>query len=679
MTDQSDPRAGIEAAIAALEAQRPVLGDVAVDAALAGLRQKLGELEQAERRPKPAEPRADTAERKFVTVLFADISGFTALSEITDPESVRDIINACFDTFVPIVVRYGGTVDKFIGDEIMALFGAPASHEDDPARALFAALDMMSALKLFNRQRETDLGVHIGINSGLVIAGGLGSKGRQQYSVMGDPVNVAARLETLSDTGQIFVGPDTYQLVEHLFDFEALPPVAIKGKHKLLPIYQLLRPKRESETGRGLSGLRSPLVGRELQMDRLLGLMADLSQGRGRTIAIAGEAGIGKSRLIAELRNESSADNDWIEGRALSYTDCMGYWTARNLLQNLLGVAEDADLEEVGRRLNKAVAEVCPDELAEVYPYLGHFLDVPLEQSMVERVLYLEPQQLQSRVHRAFETFIKARALCYPQILVWEDLHWSDPSSLNMLGSLMHLPQECPLLMLLLFRPRESDRIWEWHQKLSEDYPESYETISLEPLSRGDSGRLVANLLHIEGLPEETRQLLLDKSEGNPFFLEEILRSLLDAGIVVLEGRRARAKRAISHVDVPNTLQGVIAARVDRLPAGDKQTLQMAAVIGRIFQQSVLAFLAEQQQCAGGLEESLDLFQYRELVNPYHGRSFGLEYIFKHALTHEVTYRSLLRSRRRTLHKNTALAIEETFPEHPRTSHSLAEGGGQSG
>ena len=147
MTDQPDPRADIEAAIAALEAQRPVLGDAAVDAALAGLRQKLGELEQAERRPKPAEPQADTAERKFVTVLFADISGFTALSEITDPESVRDIINACFDTLVPIMVRYGGTVDKFIGDEIMALFGAPAAHEDDPARALFAALDMMSALE----------------------------------------------------------------------------------------------------------------------------------------------------------------------------------------------------------------------------------------------------------------------------------------------------------------------------------------------------------------------------------------------------------------------------------------------------------------------------------------------------------------------------------------------------
>jgi len=239
-------------------------------------------------------------ERRVVTVMFADISGFTVMSEKMDPEQVRSLMNNCFDQLVPIVEKYGGVVDKFIGDEIMALYGAPVAHEDDPARALRTALDIMDTLERFNAEHGTDLGMHAGINTGLMVAGGIGSQGRQQYSVMGDTVNLAARLEAASERGEIFVGPDTYAMAEPLFDFEALAPIEVKGKAKPVQVYKLLRAKTERGKVRGLAGLGSPMVGRDMELSALQNMSEAVQAGLGRIALIIGEPGLGKSRLIAE-------------------------------------------------------------------------------------------------------------------------------------------------------------------------------------------------------------------------------------------------------------------------------------------------------------------------------------------------------------------------------------------
>src|SRR2546421_10021805 len=292
----------LNASIAALEAQRAMLGDAVVDPAIAALRQQISQTTAAIEKETPED------ERKLVTIVFADISGFTALSEKKDPEEVRELMNACFQSLVPIVQKYEGMIDKFIGDEIMALFGAPVAHEDDPERALRAGLEMMDVIAGINRTRGTELGLHIGINSGPVIAGQIGAENRRDYSVMGDAVNLAARLEDASERGQIFVGPSTYQQTAHAFEFEKIPPLSLKGKEQPVQVHRLIRAKTSAKSKRGIEGLRTELVGRDSELNRIKDALVSLASGEGGICAVFGEAGVGKSRLIAEARAAARED-----------------------------------------------------------------------------------------------------------------------------------------------------------------------------------------------------------------------------------------------------------------------------------------------------------------------------------------------------------------------------------
>ncbi len=645
-------REQLEQAIAALNAQRTILGDAVVEAALGPMRRQLAELEEAERKPAPA----FEGERKLVTVMFADISGFTALAETMDPEAVRELTNACFDHLVPIVEKYEGTVDKFIGDEIMALFGAPVAHENDPERALRAALEMMESLAAFNSARGTDLGLHVGINTGLVIAGGIGSEGRQQYSVMGDTVNLAARLEDVSERGEIFVGSDTYRLVAPLFEFESLEPIRVKGKAEPVAIHRLLTTRAVRGKMRGIEGLRSAMVGRGAELEQLGAAIGALQEGQGSAISIIAEAGLGKSRLVAEARQASSAEVAWVEGRALSYTQGMSYWIARDVLRALLGVEADTGLEEISAALRGSIESLLPERGSEdVWPYLAHLLDLPLDEAVAGRIAQFGPQALQERILRAFSGYVRARSQ-QPLVLVWEDLHWADGSSLNLAESLLGLSNEVPLLFLFVFRP-EKEAVWDLHQRVGKAHAETYQVIQLQPLTRDHSASLVQGLLKIENLPDQTRTLILDKAEGNPLFLEELLRSLIDAGMVLVQAERAVATDTIHDlkaIDVPDTVQGVIAARIDRLPANDKYTLQTAAVIGRTFQKLVLKYLLDQEQASIHLDASLDELQRHEFVRLREalagvGISVDLEYIFKHVLTQETAYNSMLIAQRKAL------------------------------
>ncbi|HNT25709.1 MAG TPA: adenylate/guanylate cyclase domain-containing protein, partial [Anaerolineales bacterium] len=252
--------------------------------------------------PDTKAPTPLAGERRVVTVLFADIAGFTSLAESMDPEEVLMRMNECFDILVPIIEKYGGSIDKFIGDEIMALFGAPYAHEDDPVRALRAALEMMKAQQDHNDGRGIQLSLHIGINTGLAIAGGIGSKGRQTYSVLGDAVNVAFRLKSASQPGEILVGPDTFRLTAPLFTFEALDPVQVRGRNEPVSIYRVLEARSQPESLRGLAGLKSPMVGRQAELTHLIDLTKALCSGVGAAALITGEAGLGKSRLVMEWR-----------------------------------------------------------------------------------------------------------------------------------------------------------------------------------------------------------------------------------------------------------------------------------------------------------------------------------------------------------------------------------------
>ena len=643
----------LEAALAALNSQRAALGDEIVNLMIAPLQQQL----QAQRQPPPG----PIGERKLVTIMFADISGFTAMSETLDPEHVRRIMNGCFDALVPCIQRYDGTIDKFIGDAVMALFGAPVAQENHAEAAARAGLDMLVALERFNQAQGTTLGIHIGINTGLVIAGGIGSQDQQQYSVMGDAVNLAARLEDASERGEILVGVSTYRLIAPLFDLETRAPLSLKGKSEPVANYRLMKVRSVPGALRGFSGLRSPLVGRSYEQSRLQEAAAALSEGRGARFAILGDAGIGKSRLISELRQTRPGTVAWVEGAALSYTAQTSFFLARQLLLGLIGLRAAADPLEIDAALRASVEATIDEDPTSVFMTLARLLDLPLPQAatIFEGVT---PQGVRSRMLGAYRDYVRARAQKGPLVMVWDDLHWADPSSLALLDLLMPLSDEAPLLLVLVLRADEGPA-----QNLINDavavYGRRFEVLRLAPLSSLDSERLIDHLLNVELLPSVTRQLILDKAEGNAFFIEEIIRSLIDADLIVLEGGEIRTREQVGDlrgVDIPPTLQGVIAARIDRLPMLDKQTLQMAAVIGRLFQRLVLARLHEQRaQPAGSLEEQLMRLLERELI-----RGGGdADYAFTHAATHDVAYSTLLLEQRKRLHRATAEAIEALFPQ----------------
>ncbi len=641
----------LSAAIAGLELQRSNLGDAVVDPAIAALREQLAQLETG---------RASAAdERKLVTIVFADVSGFTALSEKLDPEKVHELINACFDWLVPVVQKYDGTIDKFIGDEIMALFGAPVAHEDDAERALRAALDMMDAIVAFNRANGTELDLHLGINTGLVVAGQIGGHNRRDYSVMGDAVNLAARLEDASSVGEIFVGPATYRLTQRIFDFEPVAPLKLKGKESPVEVHRLLGAKVVPKSTRGIEGLHAPLVGRDEELEEIRRALADLGDGQGSMLAILGEAGLGKSRLIAETRALLPANVTWAEGRALSFTAGMSYWLAREIVLSLLNVKPEAAQSEIAAALQKSL-----NGQSELYPFLARLMELPMDAVAEERVKFLSSEALRTGILEALRGYICRCAQREPLVLVWEDLHWCDPSSWEVLERLVPLSNEVPFLLLCAAR-LEDNRLLEVLQE--NDGSGVRHVIRLSPLTRDESGSLIQQLLKIENFPARMRELILNRAEGNPFFVEELLRSLIDAGAIVLEGDRAAATREIDAMEIPETLQGVLAARIDRLPLDNKQTLQRASVIGRIFQRRVLAYLYKERATLR-LEASLGELQRREFIQSREqqaSETAGLEegeYIFKHGITHDVAYDSMLFARRKELHQLVAEAIEALFP-----------------
>ncbi len=656
-------RTRLEQAIATLESQRATLGDAVVDASIAAIQKQLAD---SKAEPKPAE----SGERKLVTVMFADISGFTALSEKMDPEAVRDLMNRCFDRLVPCIQHYDGTIDKFIGDEVMALFGAPVAHENDPERALRAALEMQAALAKFNAENQTQLGIHFGINTGLVLAGGIGSSGQQEYSVMGDAVNLAARLEDISERGQVLAGPDTYRLTAPLFEFEALAPVSVKGKAEPVAVYRLTGAKSGVVSVRGLErkGLSSPLVGRGAEFEKLKNCLAALQKDRGGIVGVIGEAGLGKSRLMAELRR-SAQDTQWLEGKTLSFGQTISYWPFQEIVRAYAGIDEDDAELEAWAKLESKIVALFPDTALDILPYLATLLAVEVQGEYVERVKYLDGDALGKRLFLAMRRFVERLARLQPLVLAFEDLHWMDASSVELLEHILALVREAPLLVIGVSRPDPDTAGARLQKVCAEKYTDCYTEIRLVPLSQLESTQLVNNLLAIDDLPLQARKTMTQKAEGNPFFIEEIIRSLLDQGAIVRDPAtgRWRATAQIETVHIPDTVQGVIMARIDRLDEEVKQALRVAAVIGRNF---LYRILRDVDMADSALDEHLLQLQQVELIREKE-LAPELEYIFKHALAQEATYESILLQKRRELHGRVAAAVEALFAERPDEFYSL--------
>jgi len=527
-------------------------------------------------------------ERRLVSVLFADISGFTALSAQLDAEEVCRLLNSCFDTLVPIAEHYGGVVDKFIGDQVMVLFGAPVAYEDDPMRALHAALDMMQAIAELNAQHGTHLEIHIGVNTGLVVAGQIGSRGRRQYTVIGDAVNLAARLQEAAPQGQILVGPDTHRRTGPLFEFAPPSALAVKGKSEAVQAYRLLGRKAQPGSVRGLAGLRSPMVGRSAELEHLVHLTTAALAGRGGAVVITGEAGLGKSRLVAEW--QAACANSaalWIQGQCLSYGQALPYHLLVALLRSLIGVPTGASETEIRTALRNLLRKLGGPS-RDVYAYLGHLLSIRLEGADKERVRALDPQAMQAQYLTSLRQVLKSLATHGPVVLVSEDIHWADPASAEILIRLLPVALDLPILFCFVTRPESASPGWKLVTTTREVLRDRACELPLRALGETDSRQLIANLLQVEAIPEAVRTLILQRAEGNPFFVEEVIRMLIERGAIAHEEGRWIARHEITAIEVPDNLQALLLARIDRLPAEVRNVLRVAAVIGRQFSVRVL-------------------------------------------------------------------------------------------
>ena len=549
--------------------------------------------------PAPAGAAVGGSERRRITVLFADLAGSTAIAERMDPEDWTAVVGQAFSRMNATVERYDGTIARLMGDGLLAFFGAPVAHEDDPERAVRCGLDMVHAIgelgAAHHAKHGVDLQVRVGINTGPVVVGIVGTDAAHEYTAMGDAVNVAARMQALAPPGGVLVTAATHRFIAPLVDSRDVGLLEIKGKADAVQAFEVIRLKPGATSPRGLAGIRSPMIGRDDQLARLSALFSVARARQGRIVSVLGDPGIGKSRLLAEFRGAVEVVDPsarWVEGRCLSYGQTLPYHLVLDLVRSMFGVSASADEPETRAALGRGLRELIGESWAEPYAYLGHLLSIQLEPEMQARVAAL-PGEAMKRYVSSLATAIRAESARAPMVLVCEDLHWADPASVDTLLALLPLLADLPVVCITTSRVERSAEGWRLITGARDLFGEALTEIRLDPLSSEDSRTLVANLLQIESLPVATRELILTKAEGNPFFVEEVIRMLVDRGLIVRQDDRWVATAKVADVELPDTLQGLLLARIDRLPPESRRTLRVASVIGRQFGVMLLERLLE--------------------------------------------------------------------------------------
>ena len=590
-------------------------------------------------------------ERKQVTVLFADVSGFTSLSERLDPEDVHGLMTQAFELMLAEVHRYEGTVNQFLGDGIMALFGAPIAHEDHAQRAVHAALGIRKALEghreEIQRIRGISFRVRQGLNTGLVVVGSIGSDLRMDYTAVGDTTNVAARLQQTTEPGRIVISEATYRLAAGYFYTRPLGELSLKGKAEPVKAWEVIsareaRTRLEVEAERGLS----PFVGRERELQLLLECFEKVKAGHGQVVFLVGEPGIGKSRLLYELRRRLGEEATWVEGRCMSLGRDMGFHPLIDLLKRNFRIEESDPEATIAKKVDRGVL-LLGEDLRPTLPYLRYLLSVdPGDRA----VAAMDPRARRGEIFDAVRKLTIRGSQVRPHVVVLEDVHWMDKATEEYLRFFADSVPTSRLLLILTYRTGYAHPLGE----------RTYHTrIALDVLPTDASVEMVRGALGTQSLPEDLRALILRKAEGHPFFIEEVVKSLREVGAIRQQGDGYVLAKRLEEVVVPDTIQDVIMARIDRLEEAPKRTLQLASVIGREFTRRLLDRIAEIRERT---EECVQVLKAIELILE---KSLfpELAYMFKHALTHEVAYGSLLVHRRKDLHRLIGLAVEELYAD----------------
>jgi class 3 adenylate cyclase/tetratricopeptide (TPR) repeat protein/ribosomal protein L40E len=670
--------------------------------------------------PADIEPHAHEEQRRVVTVLFADLTSSTAIADALDAEDARDLLAGFFAEMTRQIHRHGGTVEKYIGDAVMAVFGLPTVHEDDPMRAVRAALDMQAGLRHYNERRSAlspstpALQMRIGINTGEVVAASGSAEGRD-FLITGDPVNVAARLQQIAMPGSIVVGARTYRGTSGAVVYKQLPNVAVKGKSRPLRVWEAQALVEQgtpaAQRPRGVGGLQAPIIGRDVELSLLRSLYARVSgERRPHLVTLLGVPGVGKTRLAREFcarvasaarapdgvgagassaahpvprsrpaDPSSSGDEQTsgvlehplvLEGRCPQYGEAITYWPLAEMLRALCDFTAMTPREEARARLLACVRSVLstagrPEDPEQLAAYLGYTIGIQtLDQATSP--LPTDLRQLQDVLPRAWRMFFEALAAQRPVLLVVDDIHWADDVLLDMLEYIATRASDVPLMLICPARPELLERRPAWGGG-----KRNYALINLEPLSPADADRLVRELLPGDGVPESLRYDIQLKAEGNPFYFEEIIRMLVDRGMLIPDEGRAGGWRLASgressaeleDLDIPDTVQGVLAARLDLLDTHERDVLQHAAVIGRYFWPSAL--IALHPGLDGTLDATLAALQTKDLIHEVAQPEASVAptdeplYSFSHALTRDVTYAGIPRHRRAMEHQQVAEWLE---------------------
>lgn len=512
-------------------------------------------------------------ERKLVTILFADVANSTAMFGNLDPEAVHEIMNGCFRLLMDEIHRYEGTINQFRGDGVMALFGAPIAHEDHAQRACHAGLAIQKALVPYGQSLKTRYGIdfemRIGLNSGPVVVGSIGDDLRMDYTAQGDTANLAARMESKAEPGSVLVSDNTYRLVREFFEVHPLGGLQVKGKQEPVEAYKLIKTTEvETRIAASLAKGLTRFVGRQREIEILKEAFDKVRSGEGQVVGIVGEAGVGKSRLLLEYRNTLPKGHHWYyEGRCLHYGGSMPYLPILDITRSLIGVKE-GEQEHVIRQKLKEIILGIDQNLAHVIPPFQELLSLKVDD---EEFSKLEPKQKREKTFEAIRDLLIRGSHDRTVVLVFEDLHWIDKTTEEFLSYMIGWLPRTGILLLLLYRPEYT------HQWGSKSY---YNMIGLRQLSTTTSAELVAAILEGGDVVPELRELILKRAAGNPLFMEELTHSLLQNGSIQKKNDHFVLARDVSADQVPETIQGIIAARMDRLEESLKRIMQVAAVIG---------------------------------------------------------------------------------------------------
>jgi class 3 adenylate cyclase/tetratricopeptide (TPR) repeat protein len=645
-----------------------------------------------------------STERRQVTILFCDVKGSTAMGESLDPEETLEIMNGAFEFLIPPIYHHEGTLAQIMGDAILAFFGAPIAHEDDPERAIRAGLEITTEAQSYAEKLEKErgikaFGVRVGINTGLVVVGELGADLRVEYTAVGDAINLAARMEQNAPVGGVLITHDTYRHVRGVFDVEPQQPLTVKGKSEPVQTYLVQRAKPRAfrlET-RGVEGVETRTIGRESELQALQDAYLDAVEGNETRVAIvSGDAGVGKSRLLYEFLNwaELRPERFWLfKGRARAETQAVPYAVLRDLFANRFEILESDSAATALGKFRAGMAGFLEPDRADLVGHLAGF-DFSASQAVRNLLGSTAFAQLASAY---LLQYIRAMTAQQPMVMVLEDMHWADDSTLDLVDHIVTDIPEAPILLLCLARPALFERRPNWGEGR-----EAYVQLTLRPLSRRQSRALVAEILQkVPTVPDDLYELILDGAEGNPFYIEELIKMLIEEAVIVratvpppVRGvttalAAATAPRAVGGVGgseerwsvelprlkglrVPPTLTGVLQARLDSLPAEARDVLQRASVVGRIFWDGAVAVLSAggaqtppPATASEGVAPLLDEVRERELVFRREHSSFAgsQEYIFKHLLLHDVTYETVLLKLRRVYHKQVAQWLETNAAE----------------